>query len=62
MDIGLISQYATVGLVLIILQGLLSMSGSGPTLLHFGLSTFSATWFAPSALLIAMVVSTFTGS
>jgi len=38
------------------------MSGAVPTLLHFGLSTLSATWFAPSALLIAMVVSTFTGS
>lgn len=38
------------------------MSGAVPTLLHYGLSTLSATWFAPSALIIAMIVSTFTGS
>lgn len=38
------------------------MSGAVPTLLHFGLETLSATWFAPSALIITMIVSTFTGS
>lgn len=38
------------------------MSGAVPTLLFFGLDTLSAQWFAPSALLIAMLVSTFTGS
>lgn len=38
------------------------MSGAVPTLLHYGLETLSATWFAPSALIITMIVSTFTGS
>ncbi|MBM7841192.1 NhaC family Na+:H+ antiporter [Alkalihalobacillus xiaoxiensis] len=38
------------------------MSGTVPTLLFYGLHLISPAWFAVSALLICMIVSSFTGS